>query len=122
MSSHDGDNEEIGNERDVDMAKRRLSVIYKNAAEDLEMWKAKEVRALEKRDQATNFLSRLFWQIQYLSAVGNGGELERFMGGLSDPDWGEEELKDEARVTAEAHREGIRRHNASHPAFSGNKP
>ena len=77
----------------------------------MEYWKAKEEKALARRAEARNPFSYLFWQICYLNAVGNGGEAERFIGGLYDPHWGSLNDGTESAVAREAYRIGIERHN-----------
>ncbi|PZO86133.1 MAG: hypothetical protein DI626_06835 [Micavibrio aeruginosavorus] len=102
---------DFDNPVDIEAAKRKLSPIYRVAAERVDEWKEREVHALEKRNATQNPLSWLFWQIRYLSAVGNGAESERCRDGLYDPHWGCLTAKDDAKAKAESYQTIIRDHN-----------
>ena len=68
--------------------RRKMFPDYRMAAELVDFWKVRESTALENKSKAKGWLSRAFWQIKYLSAVGNGAEAERCRDGLFDPHWG----------------------------------
>jgi len=101
----------IGGAGDLEQSRRSLIPAYKVAAERVDFWKAREQDALEKKVSARGILSRIFWQIRYLSAVGNGAEAERCRDGLFDPHWGIIGKAEENRAAAHAIESGIRRHN-----------
>lgn len=92
-------------------ARRRLYPQYKIAAERVDDWKAKEDHAIKMRANAKGWLSRIFWQIKYLSAVGNGAEAERCRDGLFDPHWGCLEEADKARAEQQAIKDVILNYN-----------
>jgi hypothetical protein len=107
----------IGGPDDIEAARRKRFPAYRVAAETVEYWKAREAATDERRKSARGWLSRLFRQIQYLSAVGNGAEAERCRDGLMDPHWGIMDEKPDAATMREACDIGTRRHNEGLAVF-----
>lgn len=111
---------EIGGLDDLEAARRKRFPAYAVAAENVDYWKQREALATERKETAKGWLSRVFWHIQLLSAVGNGAEAERCRDSLMDPHWGIMNSEPDAGTVQEACELGIRRHNARHRGFDHN--
>lgn len=98
-------------ENDIETARRSISPEYNWHAELRAEWYAKEDLATAKKAETRNPLIWLYWQIKYLSAVGNGAETDRSMANLFDESWGSIDKGAQRVIEAESHRIAIRRHN-----------
>lgn len=104
-----------GGPRDREEACKQLLPAYRAACEAVDYWKVQEMHSVDKKAHSRNFLTRLFWQIRYLSAVGNGAEAERCRDGLLDPHWGVADREMQGKISSEAFRIGIERENKRRP-------
>lgn len=94
-----------------DQVYRQLFPSYCVAAENVDDWKKKEEQALIRRNGTSNPLSWIFWQVKYLSAVGNGAEAERCRDSLFDPHWGCISKSQTRRADTEASTRAIQAYN-----------
>ncbi len=105
---------DFDNPKYIEQVRRKKFPTYFAIAKIVDEWKKKEDYALERKKAAAGPLTKIFWQLKYLSAVGNGAEAERCRDGLFDPFWGCISTADNRKTAMEADCLAIQDYNSLH--------